>query len=468
MSTVDHARISTLALLTLLAACGPNGEPETPEPTPTQAPGTPTVEETPTATQAMATDTPATPTAEATDTPATPTASPATPTAEPGTPTATPSPTPEPTPPLNGTRCANGKIELDGYCVPDLDGGWEQIFPEGDTICSRGTPFSYFVRKGTVNKLVVGFDGGGACWDAITCSESNPTFSETVNNGDNPENIADGALDFTDPENPVKDWFMVFVPYCTGDIHWGNAETTYPRKATYPEVTIHHKGFVNGQAVMNWVYKHFEKPESIFVTGVSAGAYGSLMFAPYLMDHYPDSRIVQNGDSGVGVITEEFLSEDEGIKAWNVQENIPDFFPEIKNAPIEELSFSDVYIAAAEYFPDQVFSQYNTAEDDVQKVFYATMGGQALGWNAQMEQLIGEITDAVPNFKYYTAWGTKHGILPYNEFYTYQVNGVRLRDWFSDLIHGNELENVHCSNCVDPELYTPTPAGDEGGEEGGE
>ena len=39
--------------------------------------------------------------------------------------------------------------------TPDLAPGWTKIEPGGDTICSRGTPFVYFVHPGTVNRLVV-------------------------------------------------------------------------------------------------------------------------------------------------------------------------------------------------------------------------------------------------------------------------------------------------------------------------
>ncbi len=36
-----------------------------------------------------------------------------------------------------------------------------------EPICSRGTPWVYFARRGTVNKLLVYYQGGGACWDLL-------------------------------------------------------------------------------------------------------------------------------------------------------------------------------------------------------------------------------------------------------------------------------------------------------------
>jgi hypothetical protein len=31
-----------------------------------------------------------------------------------------------------------------------------------------------------------------------------------------------GLLDQTNPQNPVRDWSMLFVPYCTDDVHSGS------------------------------------------------------------------------------------------------------------------------------------------------------------------------------------------------------------------------------------------------------
>ncbi|MCJ7810722.1 MAG: pectinacetylesterase family protein, partial [Dehalococcoidia bacterium] len=63
--------------------------------------------------------------------------------------------------------------------TPELTSGWTKIAPGGETICSRGTPFAYFVHPGTVNRLVVYFQGGGACWNDTTCSLGG-IFKETA------------------------------------------------------------------------------------------------------------------------------------------------------------------------------------------------------------------------------------------------------------------------------------------------
>ena len=55
-----------------------------------------------------------------------------------------------------------------------------------------------------------------------------------------------GISDFQNAENPFADWYQVFIPYCTGDVHWGNNTETYVPEMGDP-ITIHHRGKVVGR-----------------------------------------------------------------------------------------------------------------------------------------------------------------------------------------------------------------------------
>lgn len=379
-----------------------------------------------------------------------------TPTPDQATPTATAAPTPTASPTPAAKQCKDDQTLIDGMCVAALPDGWTQIFPGGDSICSRGTEFSFFVHPGTVNKLVLGYDGGGACWDYTSCSKANPTFSEDVNEGDDPDNITDGLLDYTNPENPFRDWFAVFIPYCTGDIHWGDNVATYYENSdgTGDSMEIHHKGYVNSTTVLNWVYDNFESPESIFLTGVSAGSYGSIAASAFVMAHYQDSKIVQIGDCGAGVVTQDFLTT--GITNWDAQKNFP--IESLATADVTTLTLNDMYIAIGEEYPDQMISQYNTANDWNQRYYYELMSGDTSGWSAIMFESMETLATALPNnFRYYIAGGEKHGILPYPEFYTYAVEGYRVRDWVASLVLEGDAPNVKCTGtgCDQAEEVTP-------------
>jgi hypothetical protein len=206
--------------------------------------------------------------------------------------------------------------------TPSLGEGWTKIEPGGDTICSTGTPFAYWVHPGTVNRLAVYFEGGGACWDANTCSNPGLYYDSTVDETDNPTGH-EGLADLDNPDNPFKDWYQVFVPYCTGDIHWGNKTTTYHWGGE--DHTINHKGLTNVSAVLDWIQAGFEQPEKLFVGGCSAGAYGSVMGAAYVHQLYPDVPMYQLGDSGAGVITDNFFQG--GFPNWGAEDTIPSWIP---------------------------------------------------------------------------------------------------------------------------------------------
>ena len=50
------------------------------------------------------------------------------------------------------------------------------------------------------------------------------------------------------------------------------------------------------------------QPETIFIGGCSAGAYGAIGWAPHVMRDFPESKVVQLGDCGAGIITDKFLA----------------------------------------------------------------------------------------------------------------------------------------------------------------
>ena len=72
----------------------------------------------------------------------------------------------------------------DEYRMPPLDdleeGVWEEMRPAGATVCSRGTPFVFFVRRGRRDRVAIEFQGGGACWSDETCALSKSTFYFSV------------------------------------------------------------------------------------------------------------------------------------------------------------------------------------------------------------------------------------------------------------------------------------------------
>jgi hypothetical protein len=344
---------------------------------------------------------------------------------------------------MGGVLALGGAAATPG--TPTLAEGWTKIEPGGDTICSTGTPYAFWVHPGTVNRLVVYFEGGGACWDDLTCSAPDIYYDSTVDETDDP-NGREGLADLDNPENPFKDWYQVFVPYCTGDIHWGNATTTYHWGGE--DHIINHKGLVNTSAVLDWVQTGFEKPEKLFVSGCSAGAYGSVMGAAYIHELYPDVPLYQLGDAGAGVITDDFFEG--GFPNWGAEATIPDWIPGL-DIDVSEITMPKLYTELADFYSSDRWGQYNTAHDEDQTFFYNAMGGTG-DWGQMMVASIDEIQDATTNFSAYTAPGDIHCITPYDITYTREVNGVKFVDWLDAMVNDQPWESVECTDCeTDPE-----------------
>lgn len=324
--------------------------------------------------------------------------------------------------------------------LTELPEGWTKIDGGGEAICARGTPYSFWVRPGTINKLLIFFEGGGGCWDAESCREGSTFFDDSVDQSDSPER-GTGIFDLDNPENPFKDYYMAFVPYCTGDVHMGNNVHTYTGESG-EQVTIHFKGFVNGSTVLEWVYDHVGSPESVFVTGCSAGSVGSITFAPYVINHYQSSRVYQLGDSEAFV----FGRPVELQSDWRSHDNFAPWIPALSQIKPGEWSAEKFYMAIANHYPAHFFSQYNTAHDSVQQRFFYAADGVGV-WEDALESSLNDLQANVPNFRSYLAGGSSHCILPFDSFYSRQSNGVRFRDWVAAIAEGRAVENVRCTQC---------------------
>lgn len=320
-------------------------------------------------------------------------------------------------------------------------GEWVQISPGGETICSRGTPFSFFVRGGRPDRVIVDFRGGGACWNDLTCSIAGSIFAEAVDNFEQLKGFAEsgllgGVFDISE-DSLFKDWTLVHIPYCTGDVHWGDAVHEYSN-----ENVIHHKGYVNASAALAWLYERILQPSNVLVSGCSAGAYGAIMHSAYIAHHYTDARIAVLADSGAGIITDTFLND--SLPNWGAQQNIPPFIEALQR-PLAEMELPDLYKAVGQHFPQHRYAQTSTAFDADQIFYLEAMGGDRHTWSPRFRDSLNRIEDVTPNFRAYVPPGSVHCVTPYTYYRDRVVNGVKLSDWMRDFIFADEIpDSVKC------------------------
>lgn len=309
---------------------------------------------------------------------------------------------------------------------------WNAISPGGETTCARGDDYTFFVRPGDESKLMIHFQGGGACWEEGNCAAGPmQTFKDVVMPTPEEEGLTDGIFDFENPDNPAADFTTVAVTYCTGDIHVGDSVMEYG------ETEIHHNGVNNAQTVLDWVYANYPDPSQVFVNGCSAGSYGSIFYAPSIANAYPNALFAQLGDAGIGVVMPDF----EGLETWGFFDTVDLYVPELAEMTMEGFDGTVLYEAASTLEPDKPFAEYTSLQDSVQTMFYQLMGGDGEAWSPNAQGYLDEL-DALPNFNYYTATGDQHCIIPLPEFYEVETNGTPLVDWVRALMNGEPTETV--------------------------
>ncbi|MFW5748731.1 MAG: pectin acetylesterase-family hydrolase [Chloroflexota bacterium] len=327
----------------------------------------------------------------------------------------------------------------DGEALPGVDEmaeGWNIIETGEETTCARGTPYQFFFRPGEdASRLMVYFQGGGACWNSLTCREGG-TFDDSVS--DDEFANYDGLFNFDSEENPIAGFNVVFVPYCTADIHTGDSTMTYG------DWEIQHNGYDNSAVVLDWVYANFDAPEQVFVSGSSAGAYGAIYHAPFIINQYPDAQTAVLGDAGVGITPVGWPV----LQDWDIFSNMPEFVPMLAEADPATFTANVLYTANSETYPDVNFGQFTNAADEVQIMFYSFSGPglEAAMWVEGMYSALNDL-DELANFSSYVAPGTGHTILALPEMYTLEVEGVRFLDWLNDLVNGAQPEAVRCVDC---------------------
>lgn len=315
-----------------------------------------------------------------------------------------------------------------------LQPGWNRIAGGPRTTCAYGTPYALFVQVGDPQKLMIYFQGGGACWDAATCDSRSKAHVFKPAVGEREQPYRTGILDLANPENPVRGYTKVFVPYCTGDLHLGARTVRFDIPATATDSAhifeIHHNGAPNAMAALEWAFAHVPSPETIVVTGESAGSVPTPVYAAVMSKHYPRARVVQLGDGSGSYVSASGIT-----MSWR---GLP-FLRSLNALPgldSATLTYPGLYSLAARSSSRITFAEINSAQDSTQAFYLRATDRSSPTVPVLLAQNYATIQRAVPAFRSYTVPGVTHTIIPRAQFYTTSVDGIRLRDWVDALING--------------------------------
>lgn len=164
------------------------------------------------------------------------------------------------------------------YAATAQVGDWTWKTLEG-MACRDGSPTGYAIRTAPATatqkarrSVLFWLEGGGACFDWTSCyatpvRKGPAEFAEAIASKGDKGIFSDRA------SNPFAEWNVVYVPYCTGDVHAGNNPNgqvdRHPRQRFV--------GRNNIDLVLDDLEAFVPRMRRFVLAGHSAGGYGTLM-----------------------------------------------------------------------------------------------------------------------------------------------------------------------------------------------
>jgi hypothetical protein len=319
-----------------------------------------------------------------------------------------------------------------------VGGDWRFVaFP--DSVCNdegqNGTVTTsttgIVISKGTSTDVVVFLEGGGACWDYATCAVAKTasygpfgaTEAQAV------QTLATGSILDRSVLGPLGlgAATLVYVPYCTGDVHAGDKVTTYAAGVTW-----HHQGHANVMAYLKRLGATLTNPGKVVVAGRSAGGFGALANYPAFRWYWPNATSYLVDDSGPPFVGPAIpaTSRSSWNTNWDLGAVIDGWCPDC------ETDLSKAITTLATDFPGDRLALLSYTQDSTIRFFYGTLAtGQmtAADFETYLYQLAG-VMNPHSNTGYFFQDGTSHTML--GDVANHTSESVDLADWLEAMIAG--------------------------------
>jgi hypothetical protein len=267
---------------------------------------------------------------------------------------------------------------------PAAPTGWTWYAIDG-AVCRDGSGTGFYVRNGSVDKLLIYLEGGGACTSPGFCGY-NPANVNQVLKGDG-QTLAGsiggaiagrqqpgtaGIFDMTQAANPFKDWSQIYIPYCTGDVHFGTRKNVMLPGVSSPQQFV---GYLNMQKFVGRIVPTFkDKVSRVVLTGSSAGGFGSMLNYSMVQDAFGSVLVTALDDSGPS-----FADNDKSMpvcmqKNWRELFGYNAAFPsdctECQQADGGGLNLWSKYLLRKH--PNLSFGIVSSMQDEVIRLFYSS------------------------------------------------------------------------------------------------
>lgn len=265
---------------------------------------------------------------------------------------------------------------------PAAPPGWTWYLIDG-AVCRDGSPTGFYVRNGTVDKLLIYLEGGGACTSPGFCSY-NPANVDQVLAGDG-QTVAGsiggavagrqqpgsaGIFDNTKDVSPFKDWSEIYIPYCTGDVHFGTR-----KNVTVPNLTGAQQfvGYLNMKLFIGRIVPTFkDKLSRVVLTGASAGGFGAQLNYSMVQDAFGSVLVTVIDDSGPPFSDEHLpvCMQKRWRELWGLNDAFPPDCMECRQADGGGLGrFAEFLLRK---HPNATIGVVSSMQDEVIRLFYSS------------------------------------------------------------------------------------------------
>ncbi len=327
-------------------------------------------------------------------------------------------------------------------------------------VASDGSPYRVYLKKGSVNKLMIYFSGGGAAWSAETAAR--PMTLKSMLSGAEAyyfpavkkylEITLTGILSPKKNEkNPVSEWNVLYIPYSSGDFHVGNRAYDY-LGLDGKQHTIYQHGERNVQAALDALPAEFRDPEMLLIAGESAGGFGCVANAPEIAARFPNAaRVVVYADSAQ-------LEHRPGLwlqtltERWNADARFHDGFGD--DTQVEAFWFERIYRTLGDR---ALLLHSNTVADETLTAFQNKMRNDVFSAEGDaLAEFQRGLADAVtrlrklPTYRFYLSdqeRNPKTGLTPHTNsrwarFTTVRSGGLTVAEWLDGALKTGDAGNV--------------------------
>jgi hypothetical protein len=310
-----------------------------------------------------------------------------------------------------------------------LPGAWTWHTVPG-TSCDDGSPTGIAVNGGAADKLLIFFNGGGACWDAVTCyivnSAVHGPFGQAQWDVQAPTAGAQGIFERTRTSNPFRDFSFVYVPYCTGDLHAGNNVVTY--ELAGQQKMYHHTGAANVKADLARIAAAWPGVKQVAITGSSAGGFGAMMNYAVVRARFPGATALLVDDAGPTLAADNIPASERAawMSSWHIAELLDPVCPTCGD------DLSALPVGVANKFPDDRMALVSSLQDSVIRGYFMLTPE---AFQVSLLALKATRLDPLPGFRTFFVAGQTHTFL--GNPAAARVGDVSLDAWLTQMVAGD-------------------------------